>query len=63
MNSDIRQGQEAEQQICHYVDSLVSTFNPLHPDAEQWTRPVVHPSKNGFLKSVTQNGNKTIMTY
>jgi hypothetical protein len=48
INSDITQGQEAEQRICNYVDSLVSTLNPLHPDVQQWTRPAVHPSKKCF---------------
>ena len=35
----------ASDQVCNYVDSLVSTCNPLPPDSEIWTKPHIHPSK------------------
>jgi hypothetical protein len=42
---DIEQGKRASEQVCNYVDSLVSTWNPLPPDSEIWTKPNVHPCK------------------
>ena len=48
-NSDnigaIIDGKKASQQVCQYVDSLMSTWNPCSPDAEIWIKPKVHPCK------------------
>ena len=42
---DIEQSKMASDQVCNYVDSLVSTCNPLPPDSEIWTKPHIHPCK------------------
>ena len=45
--SDINQliyaGQHAEQNICQYVDWILTTVNQLPPETETWVRPKVHP--------------------
>ena len=46
LKSCIECGLKAEETICRYVDSLVTTMNPNHPDKHSWVRPEVHPCKN-----------------
>ena len=48
LKSSIQCGLKAEETICRYVDSLVTTINPNHPDKHSWVRPNVHPCKNRF---------------
>jgi hypothetical protein len=42
---DIEQGELASQQICNYVDSLVSTCNPIQQENQTWTKPLIHPCR------------------
>ena len=44
-NTSVIDGKKASQQVCQYVDSLMSTWNPCSPDAEIWIKPKVHPCK------------------
>ena len=44
---DIDTGRTAEEQVCTYVDSIVTAWNPCTPD-EGWVRPEVHPCKKNF---------------
>lgn len=44
----IREGKIAETTVCQYVDFLLSTWNPCHPD-EGWSKPNLHPCKRSFL--------------
>ena len=44
----IKKGKEAEEIICSYVDSLISTQNPTNPDDGDWVKPVNHPCKLTF---------------
>ena len=37
-------GKDAEQLVCHYVDFLLSTWNPCSPD-EGWSKPDCHPCR------------------
>ena len=41
----ITDGKKASQQICQYVDTLMSTYNPCPPDSEMWIKPKIHPCK------------------
>ena len=41
----ITDGKKASQQICKYVDTLMSTYNPCPPDSEIWIKPKIHPCK------------------
>ena len=45
LDDDIQQGKQEENQVCKYVDSLMSTVNPYHPDEFLWIKPDIHPSK------------------
>ena len=45
---DIEQGNKATRQICDYVDSIVSTWNPLPPQNNAWTKPDIHPCKKRY---------------
>ena len=36
---------KASEQLCNYVDALISTWNPCPPDNEVWTKPGVHPCR------------------
>ena len=42
---DIEQDKKASEQVCNYVESLVSTWNPPPPVSEIWTKPHIHPCK------------------
>ena len=39
----IREGKNAADRICKYVDWLLSTCNPDPPDENVWIKPSVHP--------------------
>ena len=41
----IEQGKNASEKICRYIDSLISTWNPLPPLNKVWTKPNIHPCK------------------
>ena len=45
IDADINAGHEAEEKACQYVDNLMSTWNPCHPDEFPWVKPKTHPSK------------------
>lgn len=49
---DIEQGEIASQTICDYVDSLVSTCNPIQLENQSWTKPSIHPcrKKHEFIQ-------------
>ena len=34
-----------KRKACQYVDNLMSTWNPCHPDEFPWVKPKTHPSK------------------
>ena len=55
MEADINEGARAEEKISQYVDSLLSTCNPCHPDHDGWVRPEVHPSKLLYKDILRQN--------
>ena len=44
----IMKGKDAEQLVCHYVDFLLSTWNPCSPD-EGWSKPNYHPFETSYL--------------
>ena len=35
--------------ICDYVDSLLSTWNPMLPSQSNWSKSIVHPCKQHYL--------------
>ena len=39
----ILDGKRASQQVCEYVDWLLSTYNPGPPDNGTWIKPSIHP--------------------
>ena len=41
----ITDGKKASQQICQYVDTLMSTYNPCPLDSEIWIKPKIYPCK------------------
>ena len=43
--SCITEGKNAASQVCQYVDSLMSTYNPCPSDSELWIKPNIHPCK------------------
>ena len=49
----IQKGKMATKTVCEYVDSLLSTWNPEHPCQNNWSRPIVHPCKQRFLRLIT----------
>ena len=49
IDSAIREGMQAEKQVCDYVDQLMSTCNPCHPDEGGWAKPGKHPCKIPYL--------------
>ena len=40
---DIENGEKAANQICDYVDSIMSTNNPNSPEIDTWIEPTVYP--------------------
>ncbi|XP_020897308.2 uncharacterized protein LOC110236158 [Exaiptasia diaphana] len=45
---NIKEGNEACEKICQYVDSILSTENPIPPDQTTWIKPDLHPCKRVF---------------
>ena len=41
----IEKGRLASNQICEYIDSILTTVNPQPPDSVSWTKPGIHPCK------------------
>lgn len=41
----IKEGQDAENIVCDYVDFLMCTENPCNPDDGNWVKPNIHPCK------------------
>ena len=39
-------GIQAEKRVCQYLDQLMSTVKPCHPDEDCWIKPDIHPCKN-----------------
>ena len=51
--TSIPDGKKASQQICQYVDTLMSTYNPCPPDIEIWIKRKIHPCKQRHCSVVT----------
>ena len=49
LNSDVNSGKIAAKQVCDYIDSLVTAWNPRSPE-DGWVRPKVHPCKKRYNK-------------
>lgn len=43
LNQDRLDGKKASNEVCPYVDWLLSTYNPDPPDNVTWIKPLVHP--------------------
>ena len=52
MQQLIEEGIHAEKQACQYVDQLMSTVNPSHPDDDCWIKPQIHPCKQRYLHDI-----------
>ena len=46
---DIQKGKMETKTICDYVDSLLSTWNPMLPSQSNWSKSIVHPCKQHYL--------------
>lgn len=44
----IKEGQDAENIVCDYVDFLMCTENPCNPDDGNWVKPNIHPCKKHY---------------
>ena len=42
---DVHEGKLAEDQICNYVDTIMTAVNLSPPSEGEWTRPDIHPCK------------------
>ena len=40
---------KASQEVCDYVDSLISTWNPQLPQNGSWQNPKIHPCSKYYL--------------
>ena len=49
IDSAVKEGMQAEKQVCDYVDQLMSTCNPCHPDEGGWGKPDKHPCGIPYL--------------
>jgi len=45
LQNDIINGENAESEICEYVDSLMTAVNPIDGPIDEWVKPIVHPCK------------------
>ncbi|XP_066914869.1 uncharacterized protein [Clytia hemisphaerica] len=45
LNLAVIEGNNAERQICDYVDSLMTAMNPIEGPVDEWEKPNVHPCK------------------
>ena len=52
MQQLIEEGIHAEKQVCQYVDQLMSTINPSHPEEDCWVKPQIHPCKQRYLHDI-----------
>jgi len=43
--NDVKNGKEAESQICEYVDSLMTAVNPINGPVEEFVKLSIHPCK------------------
>ena len=43
LQRDVTEGCNAEDQICNYVDSIMTAENPSPPSNEEWVKPNIHP--------------------
>ena len=50
-NQKIHDGKKASQEVCQYIDWLMSTYNPDPPDSGTWIKPSIHP---GPVKRITR---------
>ena len=48
LQQSINEGKSAEDDICNYVDSIVTAMNPSPPINEEWVKPDFHPCKRRF---------------
>lgn len=48
LDQEIVAGDKAAETACQYVDSLLSTVNPIPPDQGMWMRPQVHPCQRSY---------------
>ena len=48
LNRLVEEGKLAEDEICNYVDSIVSAENPNPPQQGEWMKPDIHPCKKKF---------------
>ena len=43
LSQQVLDGKKASEEVCRYVDWLLSTYNPDPPDSGSWIKPSVHP--------------------
>ena len=43
LSQQVLDGKKASEEVCQYVDWLLSTYNPDPPDSGSWIKPSVHP--------------------
>jgi len=43
LNQKVLDGKKASEQVCQYVDWLLSTYNPDPPSNGTWIKPSIHP--------------------
>ena len=48
LQQSINEGKSAEDDICNYVDSIVTAMNPSPAINEEWVKPDFHPCKRRF---------------
>ena len=48
LDQEIVAGNKAAETACQYVDSLLSTVNPIPPDQGMWMRPQVHRCQRSY---------------
>ena len=48
LNRAVHEGKLSEDEICNYVDSIVTAENPSSAQQGEWVKPDVHPCKKKF---------------
>ena len=43
LSQQVLDGKKASEEVCQYVDWLLSNYNPDPPDSGSWIKPSVHP--------------------
>ena len=54
----VNEGKLAEDEICNYVDSIVTAENPSPPHEGEWVKPDIHPCKKEIKKLTSSELDK-----